>query len=54
MIVVSDTTPLTSLLKAERPDILETLFREVRIPSAVFDELTMNPRYTTEAESIRS
>lgn len=54
MIVVSDTTPLISLLKADRLDVLEKLFGEVRIPSAVFDELTVNPRYAAEAEAIRS
>ena len=42
MIVVADTTPFISLLKAERLDILEPLFREVLIPQAVFDELTSN------------
>ena len=54
MIVVSDTTPLISLLKADRLDVLEKLFREVCIPPAVFDELTMNPCYEAEAEMIRS
>lgn len=54
MIVVSDTTPLISLLKADRLGILERLFHEVRIPSAVFDELIRNDRYAGEAELIRS
>ena len=40
MIVVSDTTPLISLLKISRLDLLEKLFGEVLIPSAVFNELT--------------
>mgnify|MGYP007123077859 FL=1 len=38
MIVVSDTTPLISLLKMERLDLLEKLFGQVLIPQAVFDE----------------
>ena len=40
MIVVSDTTPLISLLKINRIDLLEKLFGDVLIPQAVFDELT--------------
>lgn len=40
MIVVSDTTPLISLLKINRIDLLEKLFGQVLIPQAVFDELT--------------
>jgi predicted nucleic acid-binding protein len=54
MIVVSDTTPLISLLKTGRLDTLEKLFGEVRIPDAVFEELTSNPRYKAEAATIRS
>ena len=40
MIVVSDTTPLISLLKIHRLDLLQSLFDEVQIPQGVFDELT--------------
>ena len=54
MIVVSDTTPLISLLKTGRLDTLEKLFGEVRIPDAVFEELTSIPRYSDEAAAIRS
>lgn len=54
MIVVSDTTPLISLLKIGRLDLLRTLFKEVHIPSAVFGELTQNPRFKDEAEQVRS
>lgn len=39
MIVVSDTTPLISLLKINHLDLLERLFGKVLIPQAVFDEL---------------
>ena len=35
MIVVSDTTPLISLLKIGRLDLLQTLFGEVHVPAAV-------------------
>lgn len=50
MIVVSDTTPLISLLKINRLELLERLFGEVMIPKAVFDELTVDQRFRTEAD----
>lgn len=53
MIVVSDTTPLISLLKIDRIDLLEKLFGQVLIPQAVFDELTADERFTIEADQIR-
>ena len=54
MIVVADTTPLISLLKINRLDLLRNLFGEVYIPKAVFDELTVNPDFTDEAEIVRN
>lgn len=53
MIVVSDTTPLISLLKIDRIDLLEKLFGQVLIPQAVFDELTADARFKFEADQIR-
>lgn len=53
MIVVSDTTPLISLLKIDRIDLLERLFGKVLIPKAVFDELTTDERFKLEADQIR-
>ena len=53
MIVVSDTTPLISLLKIDRIDLLERLFGQVLIPQAVFDELTADERFQLEADQIR-
>lgn len=53
MIVVSDTTPVISLLKLNRLGLLEDLFQEVLIPEAVFIELTDNPRFQEEARQIR-
>ena len=38
MIVVSDTTPLISLLKIERLDLLKKLFENVLIPQAVYED----------------
>lgn len=52
MIVISDTTPLISLLKINRLNLLEKLFGVVQIPKAVFAELTENPKYASEAEII--
>ena len=52
MIVVSDTTPLISLLKINRLDLLEKLYGSVLIPKAVFSELTSNEIYHTEADII--
>ena len=54
MIVVSDTTPLISLLKINSLNILEKLFGKVLIPQAVFDELTVDERFKLEAEQIMS
>ena len=52
MIVVSDTTPLISLLKINRIDLMEKLFGAVMIPTAVFDELTADKRFQLEANQI--
>lgn len=53
MIVVSDTTPLISLMKADRLELLEPLFGEVFIPEAVYSELTTNPEFQDEADHIK-
>lgn len=53
MIVVSDTTPLISLMKADRLELLEPLFGEVLIPEAVYSELTTNPEFQDEADHIK-
>ena len=53
MIVVSDTTPLISLMKAARLEVLEKLYNEILIPEAVYSELTTNDKYAEEAEEIR-
>jgi predicted nucleic acid-binding protein len=37
--VVSNTTPLISLLKLNRLEILKTLYNEIIIPTAVFQEI---------------
>lgn len=54
MIVVSDTTPILSLLKAGCLGLLEKLYRNVLIPKAVYRKLTENPAYLEEAEFIKA
>lgn len=53
MIVVSDTTPLISLLKIEHLDLLKKLFGDVLIPQSVYDELTADERFRMEAELLQ-
>lgn len=54
MIVVSDSGPLISLMKASQLELLRKLYQEILIPEAVYQELTSNPRYASEAMEIRS
>lgn len=52
MIVISDTTPIISLLKIGRLELLEELFEKVFIPDAVYMELTADKRFTEEAGAV--
>ena len=52
MIVVSDTTPLISLMKIDRLSLVRDLFGEILIPRAVFEELTSDPRFPAESRQI--
>ena len=54
MIVISDTTPVLSLLKAGCLELLEKLYGNVLIPKAVYRELTENPVYFEEAKIIKA
>ena len=54
MIIISDTTPIISLLKAEQLELLQKLYQTVLVPRAVYRELTENPAYMEEAETIKS
>lgn len=54
MIVISDTTPIISLLKVGRLDLLQRLYKRVLIPQAVYRELTENPLYVKESALINS
>lgn len=53
MIIISDTTPIISLLKAEHLELLQYLFGEVIIPEAVYEELVENRMFRLEAEKIK-
>ena len=53
MTVISDTTPIISLIKIHRLDLLEKLFGEVLIPDAVFRELITNESFSSEAEEVK-
>ena len=52
MIVVSDTTPIISLLKINRLNLLHSLYGDVYIPETVFYELVHNRKFQHEAETI--
>lgn len=52
MIVVSDTTPLISLMKIGRLDLVKQLFGEIQIPEAVFHELISNRHFPEESKMI--
>ena len=54
MIVISDTTPIISLLKAGQLELLKRLFGEIIIPQTVFTELVSNSVFADEAETVRS
>ena len=54
MLIVSDTTPIITLMKMGHLDILKQLYGKVLIPEAVYQELTENPSYEREALIIRN
>lgn len=53
MIVVSDTTPLISLMKIGQLELINKLFGEIQIPDAVFNELVLNSKFTNESKQIK-
>ena len=53
MLIVSDTTPIISLIKAKHLELLETMFQTVMIPQAVYDELVCNTRFADEADVVK-
>ena len=48
MIVISDTTPIISLLKVHHLDLLQKLFGTVKIPLTVYNELVIDDRFYDE------
>lgn len=53
MIVVSDTTPIISLMKAGQFELLRQLFGVVYIPEAVYQELTDNEAFSEEVKMVQ-
>ena len=52
MIIVADTTPIITLMKLQRLDLLEKLFDTVLVPNAVYEELVSNSNYLIEAQMV--
>ena len=52
MIVISDTTPIISLIKINKLELIQKLFEKVTIPQAVYYELVSNPRFASEASIV--
>lgn len=53
MIVISDATPIISLMKAGQLELLKKLFGVVCIPKAVYRELTENEAFPEEIKTVR-
>ena len=54
MTIISDTTPIISLIKINRLDLLKKLFGEILIPEAVYRELTTNVTFKNEADIVKN
>lgn len=54
MIVVSDTTPIISLIKIKHLGLLEQMYGQVVIPAAVYQELVTNTLFQREADIVRN
>lgn len=52
MIVISDTTPILSLLKGGQLGLLEKLYDSVVVPQAVYEEMVTNPVFVDERREI--
>ena len=50
MLIISDTSPITNLIRIGQLDILEELFEEVVIPQQVYDELLNYENQKAEIE----
>ncbi|MDR1565404.1 MAG: DUF3368 domain-containing protein [Oscillospiraceae bacterium] len=54
MIIVSDTTPIISLLKIEKLYLIQKLYDSITIPSAVYNELLAKDSFPNEIVMIKS
>lgn len=54
MIVISDTTPIISLIKIEKLNLLKELYEQIIIPEAVFSELTSNHDFENEISIVKN
>lgn len=54
MIVIADTTPLISLMKIGKLNLLKELFDKVFIPERVYQELTVNSLFEKEVQEIKN
>lgn len=54
MIVISDTTPIISLIKIKSLDILGTMYKKIIIPKAVYDELIINMDHQSEIDIVQN
>lgn len=53
MIIISDTTPIISLMKTGRLELLQKLFDTVYIPKAVYQELIENEAFPEEIRIVQ-
>lgn len=53
MMVVSDTSPITTLLKVDRADLLHDMFGSVVVPQGVADELRAFHSDAVRMEALR-
>lgn len=53
MLIVADTTPIISLVKIGLLEMLNSMYGEIILPEAVFNELISNPLMSGEAEVIK-
>lgn len=53
-IVVSDTTPLISLMKLGHLELIKKLFGKIIIPQAVYNELVCDVRFQSEGQQIKN
>ncbi len=54
MIVASDTTAISSLYRIGKLDLLQLLFHEITLPTAVFEELTALETFGYDITAIKN